>query len=145
MRRVKTSRSSKTKSKSKHGRLNKKVRNATPLRYDGIDFKSKLEVYCYKQLQKYKLKPEYEKITFEIIPSFTYNGEKVRKMTFTPDFVGKDYVVECKGYANESFPLRWKIFKYHLLTKNIAYDLYLPHNPREIDEVVEKLLIKRAK
>jgi len=89
--------------------------------------------------------PKYEKKTFTILPNFTYNDAKVRKITFTPDFVGEDYVVECKGYANESFPLRWKIFKYYLHTNNIKYDLYLPHNPREVDEVVEKILKKREK
>ena len=145
---IKTSRRKTKTTLPKNGRPNQKVRNATPNEYDGIAFKSKLEVYCYKQLKKYKLRPEYEKIAFTIIPEFTYDGEKVRKMTFTPDFVGKnkDYVIECKGYANESFPLRWKIFKYHLLTNNIKYNLYLPHNPREVDEVIEKLLeLKRKK
>jgi len=89
------------------------------------------------------LKPKYEKVTFTILKGFTYNGERVRKMTFTPDFVGEDYVVECKGYANESFPLRWKIFKYHLFTNDLKYDLYLPHNPREVDESIDKILKKR--
>ena len=31
---------------------NKKVKNATPMIYDDIQFRSKLEVYCYKKLKE---------------------------------------------------------------------------------------------
>ncbi len=87
---------------SKRKFQNKKVRNATPLFYDGIKFKSKLEVYCYNKLKENNIKAPYEENTFTIIDNFIYNGEKVRKMTYKPDFVGKDFVIECKGKANDA-------------------------------------------
>ena len=46
---------------------NQKVKNATPNIYDGIEFKSKLETYVYKQLKAHNLKAEYEPIKFELI------------------------------------------------------------------------------
>ena len=76
---------------------NKKVKNATPLTVDGIAFKSKLEVYCYKLLKEHRINAEYENVKFQLLQSFVYNDEKIRGMVFTPDFVGEDFVIECKG------------------------------------------------
>ena len=39
---------------------NKKVKNARITIYDGISFKSKLEVYCYKKLKENGIPFEYE-------------------------------------------------------------------------------------
>lgn len=79
-----------------------KVRNATVVECDGITFKSKLEMYCYKKLKEHKINATYEGKTFVLIDAFEYNSEKVRKMTYTPDFVSDDFIIECKGHANES-------------------------------------------
>ena len=125
--------------KRKKQTKNKKVRNATAKVVDGINFKSKLEVYCYEQLKQNNIQAEYESHKFEILPSFEYDGKKIRKMTYTPDFVGKDFVIECKGNPNDAFPLRWKIFKYYLYKNNIKYNLYLPRSKKQIDETITKI------
>jgi len=122
---------------------NVKVKNATPLEYDGIRFKSKLEVYTYQQLTKFKIEANYEPIKFTIIDPFQYNEEKVRAMSYTPDFVGEDFVIECKGFANDAFPLRWKIFKHFLFMNKIKYDLYLLRNKKEVDAAIAVILEKR--
>jgi len=119
---------------------NKKVKNATPLVYNDINFKSKLEVYCYKKLLENNLQAKYEEVRFTLLDSFEYDNEKVRKMTYTPDFVGPNWIIECKGQMNDAFPLRWKLFKHYLYTNNIRYNLYLPRNQKDINEVVEKIL-----
>lgn len=78
---------------------------------DGIEFDSLLEGYAYKMMKQegfvFEIKPVYE-----ILPSFTYNFKGVRKMIWTPDFYLPtiNTVLETKGLANESFPLRLKIF-----------------------------------
>lgn len=125
-----------------HSTSNKKVKNATPLTYDNIDFKSKLEVYCYKTLKESKVPVEYEKTKFQILDSFTYNNEKIRGMVFTPDFVGDDFVIECKGFMNDAFPLRWKLFKHHLYSNKLRYELYLPRNKKDVEEVVSDIINK---
>ena len=127
----------------RHKSVNKKVKNATPYDYDKIHFKSKLEVYCYQQLKKYNLEANYEPIRFTILESFTYNGEKVRAMTYTPDFVGVDFVIEVKGNMNDAFPLRWKIFKYFLYRNNLNYTLYLPRNKKDVDKVIQDIIERR--
>jgi hypothetical protein len=126
--------------KESHSTSNKKVKNATPLTYDNIEFKSKLEVYCYKALKDNRIPVEYEKIKFQILDPFTYNEEKVRGMVFTPDFVGINFIIECKGFMNDAFPLRWKLFKYHLFTNKLRYILYLPRNKQDVELVVQDII-----
>ena len=123
-----------------HSTSNKKVKNATPLEYDSVSFKSKLEMYCYKLLKENNIPVEYEVVKFQILDPFVYNDEKVRGMIFTPDFVGDNFVVECKGFMNDAFPLRWKLFKHHLSTHQLRYDLYLPRNKKDVEKVVLEIV-----
>lgn len=119
-----------------------KIRNATKVEYNGIKFKSKLECFAYKHLTEANFNVKYEECTYTLVPNFEYNGEKIRPMTFTPDFVSDDYnfVMETKGYANESFPLRWKLFKRHLKDNNLTYKLYLPRTQKQVLECIEDIL-----
>jgi len=121
---------------------NKKVKNATPLEFNGIKFKSKLEVYCYELLIQNRIQAEYEGTRFQILEPFTYNDEKIRGMIFTPDFVGDDFIIECKGFMNDAFPLRWKIFKFFLFKNKLRYELYLPRNKKEVEAVVSDIVSK---
>ena len=97
--------------------------------YDGITFASGLEKYMYLALKKAKIKAEYEGETFVLIDGFEFetisyerqsNGKgefknrgnkKILPIKYTPDFVNDKFIIECKGRANESFPIRWKLFK----------------------------------
>ena len=134
-----------------------KVKNAVKNVYKGITFQSKLELACYKELEINQIAVEYEKHTFTIFEATVYpqacyegtskklynKGSKIRPITYTPDFVdpkGK-WIIETKGYANESFPLRWKLFKKHLKDNNKQYVLFMPRNKKQVVEVVE--LIKQ--
>lgn len=121
---------------------NTKVKNATPTVYDEINFRSKLEVYCYKKLKQNNIKTGYESHVFTLLDSFKFNDEIIRKMTYKPDFVGENFIIECKGMMNDSFPLRWKFFKYFLYKNNLNYKLYLPRNQKEVDNVIIDILNK---
>ena len=127
--------------------------------FDGITFASGLEKYMYIALKKAGIKAEYEGETFELIPSFHFyddcyerqsNGKgdfidrghkKVLNISYTPDFVGEDFIIECKGRANESFPIRWKLFKQKISLSGIA--LYKPQNQKDCDETVLLILKNR--
>jgi len=96
---------------------------------DNIEFKSGLEAYMYKALKAANIKAQYEGVSYELIPSFDFKnkcyerqanskgeyrnrgGKAIRKVTYTPDFTGDNFIIECKGRPNESFPIRWKLFK----------------------------------
>ena len=120
-----------------------KVRNACPNEFDGIKFKSKLETYTYKRLKEANVKADYESQHFELIPKFEYNGEKIRAMTYLPDFIGEDFIIECKGLITDSFPLRFKIFKYSLLQKGQTYKIYLVRNQKQVDQMISELQTKK--
>ena len=130
--------------------------------YDGITFASGLEKNMYILLKKEKIKFEYEKNTYELVPSFTFenssyerqsNGKgdfinrgnkKVLNLKYTPDFEGDTFIIETKGRANESFPLRWKLFKKYLSDTNDKRTLYKPQTIKECQETVN-LIIKDQK
>lgn len=139
--------------------INKKVRNATIVSYEGITFRSRMELYCYKKLKENNISFEYEGATFELIPSFEFTNDSyelfkkkkeryfgpqrhhIRATTYTPDFVGKGWVIETKGNPNDAFPIKWKMFKKYLLDNKKDIDLYMPRNQKQVDEVIE--IIKR--
>ena len=127
---------------------------------DGIKFASGLEAYMYKALKKAKIKADYEKRTFEIFEGFDFTNEsyerqangkgsmvnrgnkKVLAIKYTPDFEGTNFVIECKGRANESFPIRWKLFKKHIADNYPNMRLYKPQRQSECDDVIN--LIKNG-
>ena len=117
-----------------------KIRNATKVEEDGIKFRSKLELYTYKALKKAGITAEYEPKHFEILPKFIYKLEKVRAMVYTPDFVGDGFIIECKGCMNETFPIKFKLFKRYLYLNNLDYKLFLPRNQKDVDKVVLELM-----
>lgn len=114
-----------------------KVKNATPNEYDGIKFRSKLETYTYKKLKEANIYSEYEQHRYELLPAFTFQGNKVRAITYLPDFVGDNFIIECKGFPNEAWPLREKLFKYYL--KDTNYKFYVVHTQKEVDKLILEL------
>ena len=123
--------------------------------FDGITFASGLEKYMYQALKKAKLKAKYEGETFWLIPGFEFqlasyerqsNGKgefkdrgnkKILPIKYTPDFVANEFIIECKGRANESFPMRWKLFKRMINKQRPHVTLYKPQNQKECDQVIE--------
>ena len=66
--------------------------------------------------------------------------KRILPIKYTPDFIGKDYIIECKGRANESFPMRWKMFKLLVSIQFPNYKLFKPQNQNECDQVVKIIL-----
>ena len=133
---------------------------AKKVTYDGIKFASGLERYMYQALKKNEIKTIYEGATFEIVENFMFdnasyqrtgNGKgefkergnkKILPIKYTPDFICPDYsyIIECKGRANESFPLRWKLFKKYVVKNYPKTILFKPQNQKECDQTVQLIL-----
>ena len=129
---------------------------------DGITFASGLERHMYRALKKAKLKARYEGETYVIQEGFMFDNEsyerqsngkgdmvnrgskKILPIKYTPDFISDSFIIECKGRANESFPMRWKMFKKYVKENLPRVTLYKPQNQKECDKVVE-LIIKKMK
>jgi hypothetical protein len=125
--------------RKKKSSVNVKVKNATKVEYNNVKFDSKLELFAYKALIEAGVTFAYNQITYTILPAFKYNDEHIRPMTYKPDFVGNGWVMETKGFASDSFPLRWKIFKHYLKSINSELKLYLVHNQKEIKIAIEEI------
>ena len=118
---------------------NKKIKNATPIEADGIKFRSKLELYTYKKLKEANIVTEYEQHKYELLPAFVFHGKKIRAMTYVPDFVGKGFIIECKGFANDAFPLRKKLFEFWLSVHEPETQYHVVRTQKEVDQLVETL------
>ena len=129
--------------------------NSKKITVDGITFASGLEKYMYQVLKKAKIKAKYEGATYEVFSGFDFpntsiercangkgdfkdrGGKKILPIKYTPDFVGDDFIIECKGRANESFPLRWKMFKKYVSSELPHVIIYKPQNQKECDETIK--------
>lgn len=146
---------------------NLKVRNATAHVYDGIKFKSGLEVEAYKAFVKEGFNPEYEKHTYilqetKLFPTLHYapyrdrkqhkdvwglNKYKIISLKYTPDFVfsidDKLIIAEIKGYANDRYPYQKKLFFKWLEDNHPNSAFFEIHNKRQLKSAIE--IIKTLK
>lgn len=122
----------------------KYIKGANPMEYDGIQFKSLLEVMTYKTLRQVGLTPEYEKHSYLVwsgfiptVPFYTKNSLKrkdkrctvlsrntmlvhkpINGIVYTPDFyfehAGKKVLIEVKGFETEVFKIKFKMFRKYI-------------------------------
>jgi len=122
---------------------------------DGIKFASGLEAYTYRALKKAKIKAQYEGETFVLQEGFNFTSvcyerqanskgefkdrgnKKILPIKYTPDFTGKGFIIETKGFANQSFPLRYKLFKKWIEENRPGTVLYKPQCQKEVDMMIE--------
>ena len=120
-----------------------RVKNATAVDAYGLHFRSKLELYTYEAFMKAGIPVKYEPKHFTLLPKFEIFGEKVRPITYLPDFIGRykgrTFVVECKGLVGDAFPIRWKLFKYYLKRKRSKMRYYIVRNHKQVDELIESI------
>ena len=132
--------------------------NSKKITVDGITFASGLEKYMYQALKNAKINAVYEGKTYTVFPAFEFtnisiercaNGKgdfknrgekKILPIKYTPDFIGDGFIIECKGRANESFPLRWKMFKKLVSSTEPHVIIYKPQNQKECDITTASIL-----
>ena len=148
--------------------MRKKRRKKGPVRskkvlYDGITFASNLEKYMYQALKKARIRADYEGQTYTLIDGFEFktpsyerqtNGKgeftnrgckKIQPIKYTPDFIGKKFIIETKGRANESFPMRWKLFKRFINRCYPCVTVYKNQKQKESDEVKVGIIKNKKK
>ena len=141
---------------------NKKILGATSLVSDNITFKSKLEVTIYKELLRAGFNPKYEEQKFVIWEGIKptklfYNRDiktkmlkldmgKMRDITYTPDFTFryKKYliIIEAKGFENDTFPIKKKLFRgllEEMKTPVIYFEVYTKKQLVQAIEIIKSL------
>lgn len=137
-------------------RKRRQITRSNKIKEDNIQFASKLELHMYRVLKKLRIPFAYEGQTYVIVEGFlsenpSYEKTKTKKILhdrgskqilpikYTPDFVDKEYpprfIIECKGNPNESFPMRWKLFKKFLHDSEIKAHLFMPRNQKDCEDV----------
>jgi len=130
--------------------------------FKGIEYKSSLERNMAMLLTSAKIPFEYEPTKFSVMDGFVFpfksyerqangkgvmkdrGGKKILGVSYTPDFIGDGFIIETKGYANETFPMRWKMFKKMLVDKGYDPDVLVIYKPQKISECEEVVkLIKK--
>ena len=142
---------------------NKKVKGAKGHLYEGIWFKSQIEVDAYKALCAEGFNPEYEKHTYvlqetKLFPTLHYAPYRDRKLhkdvwglnkykqisiKYKPDFVftvqGKLIVIEVKGYANDRYPYQKKLFFKWLEANNPNSVFFEIHNKKQLKMAIKTI------
>ena len=140
---------------------NKKVKGAKEHIYNGIRFKSQIEVDTYKALLDNGFNPEYEKHTYvlqktKLFPTKHYapykdrklhknvwglNKYKIISLKYTPDFVftmnDMLIVIEVKGYSNDRYPYQKKLFFKWLEDNNPNSAFFEIHNLKQLKAAIE--------
>lgn len=121
-------------------KVNKKIKGAVELSQDGLLFKSKLELSVYNRLVGMGYEVRYEPFTICLwkghVPStpfytrtkkgigqkhLTLKDRKLADIKYTPDFYfnynGLDVWIEVKGYENDVFYIKKKLFIAYLDNK----------------------------
>lgn len=123
---------------------NVKVRNATRVIYDNINFRSKLEAYTYRRLKEEGFDFRYEEVTYTILEKFEYMGEKIRAIKRIPDFIDSNnkIIIEVKGFATPEYKLKQKMFKHYLCINNLNFKLYTVSSQKQVEELINDLKSK---
>ena len=131
---------------------NKKIINASSVEKDGIVFRSKAEERMYELLLSSGLSFKYEPLPYILFKGFypnvwykgqTIHKEKVRDITYTPDFVvrgkARNYIIEVKGFPNDVYPVKRKLLFAHLrITGDVFFEVYKVRDMRFcIDKIKE--------
>ena len=144
---------------------NKKIKGAVEVSYNGIKFKSLLEVACYKKLEAagFDFSYESERITLwegaKLQKVLVYAPKKLRvgkcgktlesqtrallSTTYTPDFVVTkgNYKIyfDVKGKENDTYPIKKKMFLKNLEERDdgIQYLFFEPHNVKQMLQAID--------
>ena len=98
-----------------------------------------MEVYTYEKLKEANINVSYESKRYILIDGFIYENKKIRPITYLPDFVGNSFIIECKGFPNDSWALREKLIKRYITLNEPDTKFYMVHNKKEVDELIKNL------
>ena len=95
--------------------MSTRIQNVKPEEYSGKKFRSTLEVHTAKALDALGIPYKYEgrKIILQEGFRCPYQKDKVRAITYTPDFEMGNFLLECKGFETPEWMIKKKlVYKY---------------------------------
>lgn len=115
-----------------------RIKNVIPTTYKGISFRSTLESKVANILDNLGIGYLYESKKFIIQEPFEYKGNKYRGVSYLPDFIIEDIILECKGFSTPEWKLKKKMFLNYLNNNNLNYRFYEVHNLQELYDMIDE-------
>lgn len=147
--------------------VNKRIKGAKSIEFDGIKFKSLLECSCYKKLKDSGLTFAYEpeKVIIwkgdKLISTVVFAPKKINPgkygkslseqkralldMSYTPDFLVEKgnyrFYFDVKGKENDVYPIKKKMFLKLLEERQdgYIYGFFEPHSVKQMLEAIEMI------
>ena len=145
---------------------NKKVKNATRVLYDNINFRSLFEKDCYVLLKQAGFNFEYETKRIVLLSGFYppdfikiydlykprlkkrvfgINKSKILDITYTPDFYLQkndvEIYIEAKGNPNDAYPIKKKMFLNYLRMQaeitGKTFMFFEPHSKKQMKDTIK--------
>ena len=91
--------------------MSERIVNVHEQDYGGKHFRSTLEAQTAKTLDALGISYQYEERKIELIEGFRspFQKDKVRAVTYTPDFIIGPLMLECKGFETPEWKLKKKL------------------------------------
>ena len=118
---------------------NKKIKNAHPKEFNGILYRSTLEAKVARFLTENNIDFKYEDTRLTLLPSVRYNNELLRGVHYTPDFICGDYIIEVKGYPNDTWSFKKKLLISLIVSGAIPYKFREVHSILELKKVINEM------
>lgn len=105
--------------------MSERIVNVHSTNYNGRHFRSSLEAQTAKVLDELNIQYQYEEKKIELVEGFRcpYQKDKVRAITYCPDFIIGPIMLECKGFETPEWKLKKKLV-YQWLMKNEPKTLF---------------------
>lgn len=100
-----------------------RIQNVSPKEWNGTMYRSTLEADTAKVLDALGIPFQYEPFKLELVQGFRcrFQREKVIAITYTPDFIIDDIMLECKGFETPEWKIKKKLLFKYLEENNSNY------------------------
>ena len=109
------------------------VNHQETIEYKGKKFRSKLELQTAQMLDALNIPYQYEERKIVLQEGFRcpYQKEKVRDLTYTPDFIVGPIMLECKGFETPEWKIKKKLLYRWLMDNEPDMSFYQIHDSRK--------------
>lgn len=119
--------------------MSERILNVHPKEYNGKKYRSTLEAETAKVLDALGIPFAYEERKIELLEGFRtpFQKDKVRSLTYTPDFIIGPIMLECKGFETPEWKIKKKLLFKWLLDNEPDTIFYQVHDARK--QLIEAL------
>lgn len=119
--------------------MSERIQGVQPKEYGGRKYRSTLEAETAETLDKMGIPFQYEerKITLQKGFRCPYQKDKVRDLTYTPDFCIGSIMLECKGFETPEWKIKKKLLFKWLMENEPETIFYQVKSQRQLLEALD--------